>query len=293
MSLYDKSFSPMLLGKTEKPFDDREYIFELKFDGIRTLIFVESDNITIKNKRNIKLNDRYPELLSIKDNVKKKVIFDGEIVMMVNGKPNFQKLKERALLKNKLRINYYVNNYPVVFIAYDILYEDKDLTQLPLIERKRILKKYKDTSSFIKIKYIEEFGKKFYKIVLKEDLEGIIAKKKDSTYLIGKRSNNWLKIKNLKYEDFYICGYKEEDDINVASLLLGDKKNNKITYIGTVVIGKRNPEYLLIKKMPIDKKVKNNKEGFIHIIPTLECTVEFMEKTKNNKLRQPKYVGLK
>ena len=138
MSLYDKSFSPMLLGKTEKPFDDIEYIFELKFDGIRTLIFVESDNITIKNKRNIKLNDRYPELLSIKDNVKKKVIFDGEIVMMVNGKPNFQKLKERALLKNKLRINYYVNNYPVVFIAYDILYEDKDLTQLPLIERKRI-----------------------------------------------------------------------------------------------------------------------------------------------------------
>ena len=91
MNIYENQiFIPMLLKSTKKPFNDKDYIFELKFDGIRTLIFVDKNNINIRNKRSDILNNRYPELISIKENVNKKVIFDGEIVTFIDGKPNFE-----------------------------------------------------------------------------------------------------------------------------------------------------------------------------------------------------------
>lgn len=293
MSLYTQQFTPMLLDEIKKPFNDPDYIFELKFDGIRSLLFVEPKKITIRNKRGDILNNRYPELLNIPKMVTKKVIFDGEIVIMINGKPSFNKLKERALLKNKLKIKYFAKNFPVVFIAYDILFEDNDLTNLPLIKRKNFLHKYPNTEYFIKSEYIDNKGKDLYKLVIKENLEGIVAKKKDSKYYINKRTKDWIKIKNLKDDDYYICGYKEEDDKAMASLSLGQEKNNKIIYAGTVNIGRKKGEFLFIKKIPINKNPPFTKEGYINVLPNLKCTVLFMEKTKKGFMRQPIYKCLK
>ncbi len=293
MNLYDnQNFIPMLLEETKEPFNDPEYIYELKFDGIRTLIFAEPKKIIIRNKRNEIINNRYPELLNIKNIVKKKVIFDGEIVTMLDGKPNFEKLKERALLKNEIKIAFHAKNNPVVFIAYDILYENKNLTELTLTERKKILEKYNNTDNFIKSVVFDTDGKDLYKIIVKEGLEGIVAKKKNSKYFINKRSKDWFKIKNLKEEDLYICGYKDDNNV-MASLLLARKKKDILEFVGTVNIGKRNPEFLLIKKMPIDKKPLVVKDDYINIIPNLECTVYFLEKTKNDKMRQPYYKSLR
>ncbi len=294
MNIYENQFFvPMLLNSKEKPFNDKNFIFELKFDGIRTLIFVEPKNITIRNKRSEVLNNKYPELLSIKNNVKDKVIFDGEIVLLIDGKPNFQKLKKRALLKDKTKINFQSSNFPVIYIAYDILYENKNLTKLSLIERKKILSKYKNTDNFFVIDYISDKGVDFFNIVTKENLEGIVAKRKDSIYQINKRSSDWIKVKNLLDEDFYICGYKEENNKPMASLLLGKKEKNNFSFSGTVNIGKKNKEYLLIKKMPLDKKPIIIKKDYINILPHLECTVSFMEKTRSGKMRQPNYKGLR
>lgn len=294
MNLYtNQKFVPMLLNEVKEPFNDPNYIFELKFDGIRTLIFVEPKKITIRNKRSNNLNSRYPELLNITDNVKKKVVFDGEIIIMVSGKPSFEKLKERALLKNKIKINYFAKTYPVIFVAYDILYEDKDLTNLTLLERKKILNKYKNTDNFVKSEYFKEKGKDLYELVIKQNLEGIVAKKIDSKYFINKRTKNWIKIKNLKDEDFYICGYKEDDNKAMASLLLGKKDKKDLIFAGTVNIGKKNSDFSFVKKNPLNKKPFFIKEGYINIIPNLKCTVEFMEKTKNGFMRQPNYKGLK
>lgn len=293
MNIYEEqNFVPMLLSETKEPFNNKEYIFELKFDGIRAVIFAEPGKIKIRNKRSDILNDRYPELLGIENNIKKKVIFDGEIVLIVDGKPNFEKLKERALLKNIIKINYFAKHYPVVFIAYDILFEDTDLTKLPLIERKKILNKYKDTNKFIKSVYIEEKGIDLFNTIVKQNLEGIVAKNKDSKYKINKRSKDWIKIKNLKDEDFHICAYKEEDKVII---ILGNKKDNKLFYAGKVSIEKNNPEYLVIKKVPksINNLVDFNNDKYTYIQPILECTVVFLEKTRNNMLRQPIYKGLK
>ena len=107
MSIYENQiFIPMLLSKIKKPFNDPNYIFELKFDGIRALLFLEPGKITIRTRKSVILNNNFPELLNIKNYVKTKVVFDGEIVTIINGKPDFEKVKKRVLIKNKSKITY-------------------------------------------------------------------------------------------------------------------------------------------------------------------------------------------
>ena len=281
--LEDKSIKPMLLKEFKEPFNDKEYLYEIKFDGIRALIFVSKDEIIIKSRNGKILNDYFPELLNIKDNITKKCIFDGEIIVMEDNKPSFKKVQERLLIKNKRKIDYHIANNPSSFICFDILYENKNLTDLSLIKRKEILNKYKDTNIFIKSRVYDE-GIKLFEIIKQSNLEGIVAKKKNSKYEINKRSINWLKIKNVKEDIFYICGYKEKN--NIVSILLCDKN---YIYIGKIIIGKNSNEFNLIKKC---KKINNRLKDFsdksyTYIDFLYKCEVEYLEKTRNNHLRHP------
>lgn len=292
MDLYDdKNFKPMLLGEVAKPFDDPNYLFELKFDGIRALIYASPQEVLIKNRRGNTLNQAYPELLKIKKLVKKKVIFDGEIIIMDKGKPSFAKLQQRSHLQSAEKIAYYVKELPVIFIAYDLLYEAEDLTTLTLLERKTRLNKYGDNQYFVKAKFFPHKGKALFRAVQKQDLEGIVAKKASSHYYISQRSSEWLKIKNWHQEVFYICGYL--DETKTASLLLGEKEQAGYRYVGKVTIHFNNPEYMIIKKSPLAKSPVIFKEGFKYLKPILICQVEYLERTKRGSLRQPVYRGLK
>lgn len=294
MDLYkEKNIKPMLLSEIDKPFNDKNYLFEMKFDGSRTIIYVTPKEIKIKNKRGIILNDTYPELLCIKDIVNKKCIFDGEIVLMKDGVPSFDKLQERALLKDKIKINYFKENYPVTFVCFDILYEDENLIDLPLMDRIKILSKYPDTNFFVKSRVVEEDGINLYNTIKKLGIEGIVAKHKESKYVPNVRSKDWIKIKNWKESDYYICGYKEEE--KVASILLGEKVGNKLIFISKVTLGKKRNDFKLIKKCKVIKnKFYNFKdENYTYIDPKYKCTISYIEKTKNNHLRQPVFKGIK
>ena len=288
----DKNMKVMLLSEQDLPFNDKNYMFELKFDGLRTLIYVSKKEIIIKNKNGKIINDIFPELLKIKELVNKSCIFDGEIVLMEEGKPNFSKLQERIMLKDKIRINYLKKNNPVTFVVFDILYEDKNLLELSLIKRKKILNKYKDTKYFIKSRYILEEGVALFKLTQKHNLEGIVAKKIDSIYQVGKRSKDWIKIKNLKDEEYFIGGYKDEK--NKVSLLLGKLENKNLLFVGKVPIEKNKEDYKIIK----NQKVSNNcfedfdNLTYTYIIPKLKCIVKYLEKTNHGHLRQTIYKGL-
>ena len=283
----DKLVEPMLLNEIDKPFDSKDYFFEIKFDGIRAIIYVSPNEIIIKNKRGIIINESFPELLKIKDNIMDKCIFDGEIVLMQDGKPSFHKLQERVLLKNKNKIKYFIENFPVTFVCFDILYKNKNLINLSLIKRKEILMKYPNTDYFVKSKIIDTKGKKLFDFIKKEDLEGIVAKAKDSLYLIGKRTDNWVKIKNIKEEDFIIGAYQERE--HVASLVLGRWVDNQLYFVSKVSVGKRKKEFELVKSLKIIKnKFKDFKDdGYIYVEPKYVCTVSFLEKTKKGHLRHP------
>ncbi|MBQ3021362.1 MAG: hypothetical protein IJD92_03965 [Bacilli bacterium] len=293
MDLYEnKNIKPMLLSESNKPFNNENYIYEIKFDGTRAIIYINKDEIIIKNKRGIILNNTYPELLNIKNMTNNKCIFDGEIIVMDNGVPSFKKLQERAMLKDKIKINYESKNNPVTFICFDILYENKDLIDLPLLERKKLLDKYPDTDYFVKSKVIQN-GIKLYNEIKKIGLEGIVAKEKNSKYIPNKRSSNWIKIKNHMENDYYICGYKEEK--NIASILLGEKKNNKYKFVSKVILGKNKNDFKLIKKC---KKQRNtlidfNDPNYTYITPKYKCTILYMEKTNKNHLRQPIYKSIR
>lgn len=277
----------MLLEEVSNPFDDDNYIYELKFDGIRTMILIDNGNITIKSRNGIILNDIYPELDSIKNMSKETCIFDGEIVLLEEGKPSFSKVMERFKLKDKIKISRMQNEYPVTFVCFDILYKNKDLTNLSLIERKRILSKFNDTDVFIKTKYIVQDGINYFNEIKKMNLEGIVAKRKDSKYYYGIRTKDWVKIKNYIEEEFFICGYDFNKN-NTIGVILGEKRENKFYYVGKVIMGDKNK---LFNKLIKIKKVNNflinyEKKESKYIYPKHKLVVNYIERTKDNMLRE-------
>lgn len=286
----DKKWVPMLLKEIDKPFNSKDYLFELKFDGIRAVIFANSNKVIVQSRKKYDISNLYPELQNIKDIVKEDTIFDGEIVSFDNNLPSFSKLQERSHLKDKSKIKTQSKENPVIFVCFDILYHHKkDITNLTLLERKEILNKYEDNEVFVKNKSINDKGILFFNKIKKLDLEGIVAKKKNSIYEINTRSNNWLKIKNFKNETFYIGGYTDTNKNESITLYLGEKRNDKLYFVGKVSIGKK---YELYKKI-IKSKIKNSSpfedfnKDINYLTPNLSCKVQYIERTKSNHLRQP------
>lgn len=287
----NRNFTPMLLKEIDKPFNSKKYYYELKYDGYRALIFVNKNEIYIQSRNKNDITYLYPELSNIKKIVNKNVIFDGEIVIFENNKPSFNKISKRSKLKNKNIIKKESINNPVIFIAFDILYENKDLTNLPLIERKKILGKYQDTDFFIKSKVYLNNGIKLYNFVKRNNLEGIVIKDINGLYHINNRTSDFIKVKNIKSDNFFIAGYINNNKYT-SSLVLCEKYNNDYIYVGKVLISKKNNIYkkiLNIKKCKNYLKIENNDITFIK--PILSCKINYLERTKNGHLRHPKLIS--
>ena len=291
MNLWNnRSWTPMLLKEIYKPFNSKDYIYEIKFDGIRAIIYASPQTFKIVNRHNVDITPIYPELKKIQTLVKGKTIFDGEIIMMNNGVPSFENLQKRVHLKDKNKIKYHSLNNPVVFICFDILHNNKNLIDLPLIKRKELLSKFPDNDNFIKSIWIEEDGISLFNNIKKLNLEGIVAKEKKSLYYLNCRTDAWLKIKNIKKGTFIIGGYIENKNKFTISLLLGEKKNNKLHFVGKVTIGKKNDIYnkiIKLKKRTISPFINFKEKNMVYIVPNLKCKVNYLERTKNNHLRQP------
>lgn len=285
----NRDWLPMLLKEIDKPFNSDEYIFELKFDGIRAVIFANKNEVKIQSRNKQDITYLFPELQSIKNLVDKNVIFDGEIVAFENGKDSFSKIQERLHLKNAEKIKKLARDNPITFVAFDILYENKDLTNLTLVERKKYLNKYKEDEHFIKTKIIERDGTKLFNSVKKMGLEGIIAKLKTGKYYINKRTDDFVKIKNIQRDEFIIGGYEEKKN-GILSLAIGEYKDNSFHYVGKVSIGKKVSIYNKIKSLKQAKNYFCNfDEDITFVKPEIHCHVEYLERTKNNNLRHPIY----
>lgn len=293
MNLFkNPSFKPMLLTEIKEPFQSSEYLYEVKFDGMRALLFVSSNFFQIQNRHGKDVTFKFPELKAIKKLVQKPVIFDGEIVAFLHNKPNFMQLQKRIQLKNSQKIEKIQTKIPVVFVCFDILYENKNLINEPLIKRKKHLEKYPDTSYFIK-SFIFKDGITLFQKVQKLGLEGIVAKKKDSPYEINSRSTSWLKIKNIHQDVFAIGGYSFKDTTPFATLYIGEVKQNKLYYITKVAMAKKNHLFTLLQKI---KQKKSSFEDFdekdIYYVPVKYfCLVSYLEKTAHG-LRHPVFKGL-
>ena len=272
----------MLLEEVNELFNDKNFLYEIKFDGIRALIYVSKNSFKILSRNGTNLTNKYPELKKIQKLVgNHEIIFDGEIIATEGALPSFSLLQKRNRVK---RVSSDImNDIPVYFIVFVILYDNVDLTNLSLDKRKKILGQYPDNSVFIKSRIYSD-GLSLFKMVKKIGLEGIVAKKRKSIYLFGKRTSDWVKVKNIHVDNFIVHGYLEKT--NTYSLLLGEYKNNKLKYVGKVSVNKSHEVMNTLKKMKkINNQFVNFDEKATYIIPVKTVRIHYLERTKSDMLR--------
>ena len=287
--MLNKIVKPMLLSESDTVLENDNYIYEIKFDGIRALIYVIDNNIKIFTRNGKNITNLFPELKVITSSVKKNSILDGEIVCLTNNKPDFFKVQKRIHLKNKDKIEISSKNNPALFICFDILYYDKDITNEPLYKRKDELSKINESDYLLKSKVFED-GEKLFKSIKRLDLEGIVCKDKFSTYQVNTRSNSWIKVKNYKVESFFIGGYTDGEK-DRFSIYLGEKSNGKLRYVGKVFVSKKDKLYEKLK----NRKSVNNpflefKENINFVKPLQEVKIKYIERNNNNHLREAFYM---
>jgi bifunctional non-homologous end joining protein LigD len=295
-----KEIKPMLIGEMIEAFDSPDYIFELKLDGERCIAYLDPKTGTeLRNKRNMKMLSKVPELSEIHKQVKHKCILDGELIVIKDGKPDFSEIQRRSLTTNNFKIKLQANKFPASFTAFDILYyKDHEVASLPLMERIKLLEStIKENEKLAISRHIEERGIEFYKLSEQNDLEGIVAKRKDSKYIFDKRTTDWIKIKNLQDDDFVVCGYILKDN-NVISVVLGQFKNDILIYKGHCTLGVSSNDFRTIsstKKLnqsPFNELPSGNDDA-VWIEPKHVCTVKYMMKTATGSMRQPVVKGIR
>ncbi|WP_207388416.1 non-homologous end-joining DNA ligase [Gramella sp. KN1008] len=296
--------SPMLAKLTHDVFSGEDWIFERKLDGERCLVFKKGKEVNIMSRNKKNLNKVYPEIVSALEKQKTgNFIADGEMVAFKGKITSFSELQKRMHLKKEEEVRN--SKTKVYFYFFDLMFlEDHDLTRLPLTERKKILRtiiSFEDPLRFTA--HRNEKGEEFYKEACKKKWEGLIAKKADSSYAHS-RSSNWLKFKCENQQEFVIGGYTDPqgERKGFGALLLGFYKDDKLQYAGKVGTGYTDKmlEELQVKmsEIEVDKPAfeKNGDlpDKNVHWLkPQMVGEVAFTEWTKTNKLRHPRYLGLR
>lgn len=287
-----KNLSPMLIASMQEPFDSPDWIYELKLDGCRCIAYLDGNGTVLRNKRNMELLPRFPELSRIHKQVKQKCVLDGELVVMVNGVPDFYELQKRTLLTSRTKIELGAGRLPASFVAYDCLqYGGREMLSVPLLSRKEVLAGNVAEGERLAIsRYIPENGAKLFQMTVEKELEGVVAKKASSLYYPGKRTKDWIKFKRMADKDFIICGYEPG---NMVSLILGEYKEGELVYAGTVTLGVRRETIRLLKKGSCPfQSIGKASEKIVWCRPERVCTVEYMPNTQD-ALRQPVFKGIR
>ena len=295
-SPYNTSIKPMLASLVEEAFDSEDWIFEIKWDGYRALAGIKNGKVELQSRNNLSFNKKYYPVAEALQAWSINAIVDGEIIAIDDeGSTDFQHLQ--AWQKTgKGQLLYYV---------FDLLWLDGlSFTHLPLIERKEILKNIVPEEGIIKYSdHIQASGRDFFDLAVTKGLEGIMAKKADSLYYPGVRTQQWLKIKTHRRQEVVIGGFTKGRNSRqyFGALILGVYENNELVYIGHTGSGfnqrslvdmyaKLKP--LITDRCPFRKKPKTNMPA-VWVKPELVAEVKFQEWTNENILRIPIFLGLR
>jgi len=189
---------PMLAGCAAEPFNSRDHLFELKWDGIRCLAFVGHKGVRLQSRKLLDLTAQFPELSSLNE-LPSGTVLDGELVVLKEGRPSLSSILQRVQLGNRERRQWLSRSLPATYVAFDLLHtQGHPLLHEPLIDRRAQLEKLFQTEQLQNVcasEAIRERGRELFASASKFELEGIMAKYLFSPYLPGQRSCNWLKIK--------------------------------------------------------------------------------------------------
>src|SRR6267378_1926540 len=295
---------PMLATLADHPFSDPNWLFEIKWDGIRALARIENGALALRSRTGVDIAKRYPELASLPNALAaRKAILDGEIVALdAQGRSNFERLQERMHVRAPSES--LVTQIRVVYFAFDVLYCDGyDLREAPLLERKQLLQRLLYTSE--RFRYADhqlEHGKELFTLAEQNGLEGIVAKRADSPY-VSDRSPYWVKLKITSTVDAVVGGWTEArtSALPFGSLLLGLYQGKRLRFIGHVGTGfdggklkdlSSRLKELATPASPFDNVPEANEKPS-WVSPALVARVKFSGWTQEHALRHPVFLALR
>jgi bifunctional non-homologous end joining protein LigD len=276
-----------------------DWVHEVKFDGFRAIAYVRGGECKLVSRNDNDLTGRFPEVAKaiVKAVKSPHAVVDGEICRIdPTGKTSFSELQQ--------------GSGPLVFYAFDLLELDGEpRVDLPLTERKQQLRELLD-ARVKTVAYSEDFddGDALFSVAQQQSLEGIISKRKSSTYKVGKRTRDWLKIKTENNEEFVVTGYTRGTGRRAGTfgaLVLGVNEGNQLRYVGNVGTGFNDKEIEKLLKLlkplhrdtspfPVEPKMPRVRKGDVQWVdPQLVAQVRFGEWTHDGHLRHPAYLGIR
>jgi len=310
------NLKPMMATLVQDAFDDENWIFEPKWDGVRALAICQRDETALLSRNQNDITATYPEFAKLHDRlVCNDAIVDGEIVAMQAGRPSFERLQSRINLQNERDIERISKEIPATFIAFDLLYMDgKSLVNEPVERRKELLDDLVVTTDHVQVSpYTECDGINLFETAKAMNLEGIVGKKLGYPYKPGKRVREWVKVKTIYEADVVVGGWTPGEgsrSSTFGALLVGAYEDGELRFTGSVGTG--FSEKRLAKVLPQLQALQTDECPFVvdprktggsrfgkpiknprWAKPVLVAVVEFRELTSVGKLRAPSFKGLR
>jgi bifunctional non-homologous end joining protein LigD len=290
-----KYITPMLAETAPKPFSGSDWAFEIKWDGYRAVADLRK-SVQLYSRNGLSYLEKFKKVANSLKLQEHEMVLDGELVAYDNkGKPNFQWLQRMSDQPN----------LTVVYQVFDLLWLNGHSTEnLNYLQRKELLKEaLKETESVKYHDHVLEKGEDFFKLIEKMELEGMMAKKTDSTYQEGSRNGDWLKVKSQQTEEVLICGFTSPKGIRkkFGSLILGRHEGKELIFCGHTGTGfsdkilkelHEKMEPLIIEKSPFKKIPKTNDKP-TWIKPKLIAEIKFTELTVDHIFRHPVFLRLR
>jgi bifunctional non-homologous end joining protein LigD len=302
---------PMLaVLREDVPSDDANYGYEFKWDGVRAVVYVDGGRARVLSRNDRDVSSSYPELRVLAESLgSRRVVLDGEIVTLDDGgRPSFEALQARMHVTNPAQVRRLTQQVPITYLVFDVLYLDgRSLLDETYVERRRVLESLQLSGpSWQTPPHFEGGGRDVWDASKEQGLEGVIAKRLDSRYLPGKRSDLWLKVKNLRTQEVVIGGWKPGEGRRkgaIGSLLIGVPGADGLDYVGHVGTGftdamLRELENLITplarEDSPFASPVpRMHTKDARWVNPEVVGEVAFGEWTKAGILRHPRWRGLR
>jgi bifunctional non-homologous end joining protein LigD len=287
---------PMLATLVKEPFDDPDWLFEVKWDGYRAMAAIQGGHVSLTSRNQLSLNHKFAPVVEALQNFHFDALLDGEVAVVDDqGRANFQ------LLQNYQK----TGRGFLIYYVFDLLYfQGHELLNLPLVQRQELLKKVLPGDPHVKFSdHVVKDGKLFFQVVKDKGLEGILAKHSQSVYKPGRRSRQWLKIKTQLSQEGVIAGFTEPQKSRkyFGSLILGAYEGDELVYIGSSgggfdqdslrqIYEKLQP--LVQNQCPFSVKPPS-KTPITWVKPELVCEVAFTEWTGEGQMRHPVFLRLR
>ena len=287
-------FIPPMLAKSGQAFDSPDHLFEIKWDGTRCLCFVENGIHRLVNRRQADLTSRYPEFSSL-GTLPSGTVLDGEMVVLRDGKPDFALLQSREQSRSPIKIRTLARSTPATYVVFDLLFEQgQQLLDAPLRDRRERLEKLLKRHALAHVMLSEGMigsGVELFRQTTAMDLEGILAKRLNSRYLPGRRTDAWIKIKKGIELLCVVIGFEASGPDDFRNLILAQERDGQLRGVGKVGTGfeatvrKKLNVWLWTHLRPTPVIKCRHKGKWVE--PQLFCRVTCMELTPGGEMRAP------